>query len=60
MIVCHCAAVTDSDITRLVRGGASSVKEIVRLSGAGRCCAPCRDEIASLISQERAGPGLAD
>ena len=60
MIVCHCAGVTDSDISRLIRNGASTVKEIVRQSGAGRCCAPCRTEIASLIEQDRVGPALAD
>lgn len=53
MIVCHCAGVTDSDITRLIRDGVSSVSEIARRSGAGRCCAPCREEIAALIVQER-------
>jgi bacterioferritin-associated ferredoxin len=60
MIVCHCAAVTDSEITRLIRNGASTVKDIVRLSGAGRCCAPCRDEIATLLTRERVAPPLAD
>lgn len=60
MIVCHCAGVTDSDINQLIRNGASTVKEIVRQSGAGRCCAPCRVEIASLIEQDRVGPALAD
>lgn len=61
MIVCHCTGVTDSDINRLIRDGASSVKEIVQLSGAGRCCAPCRAEIADLLVQGRPlVPALAD
>jgi len=49
MIVCHCAGVTDHAITALIRDGASTVKEIVQRTGAGRCCAPCRDEIRSLL-----------
>jgi bacterioferritin-associated ferredoxin len=49
MIICHCTGVTDGTITRLIRAGASSVPEITRLCGAGECCAPCREEIATLL-----------
>lgn len=49
MIVCHCVGVTDCTIKRLIEAGASTVGEITRLCGAGRCCAPCRDEIAGLL-----------
>jgi len=59
MIICHCAAVTDTAIQDLIRSGVCSVKEIARQTGAGRCCAPCREEIASLIAQERP-PAFAD
>jgi bacterioferritin-associated ferredoxin len=51
MIVCHCAGVTDNDIVALIREGVSTVKDIVRRTGAGRCCAPCRDEIRSLLDE---------
>jgi len=50
MIVCHCVGVSDAMIRKLIAAGASSVGEITRRCGAGRCCAPCRDEIASLLS----------
>ena len=50
MIVCHCAGVTDHAIAELVREGATTVKEIVCRTGAGRRCAPCRDEIRTLLS----------
>jgi bacterioferritin-associated ferredoxin len=49
MIVCHCAGVTDHAIVAVIRDGASSVKDVVRRTGAGRCCAPCRDEIRTLL-----------
>ena len=49
MIVCHCAAVTDSAIERLIDDGATSVAEIARRCGAGRRCAPCRDEIIAML-----------
>jgi assimilatory nitrate reductase electron transfer subunit len=49
MIICHCAGVTDCAIRMLVDAGASSVAEITRLTGAGECCPPCREEIAALL-----------
>jgi bacterioferritin-associated ferredoxin len=49
MIVCHCVGVSDATIARLVEEGASTLAEITGLTGAGRCCAPCRDEIRSLL-----------
>ena len=53
MIVCHCAGVTDRAIAELIRNGAASVADIVRRSGAGRCCSPCREEIAALLCREQ-------
>lgn len=50
MIVCHCAGVSDSTIVRCIDAGVTSVAEITRLTGAGRRCGPCREEIASLLS----------
>lgn len=50
MIVCHCAGVSDTTITSHIEAGAASVAEIVRLTGAGRRCAPCREEIAHLLT----------
>lgn len=51
MIVCHCARVTDRDIHSAIQGGATSLAAVVRTTGAGRCCQPCRDEITSLLSR---------
>jgi len=56
MIVCHCAGVTDGAIVALIRDGASTIQEIVRRTGAGRCCSPCRDEIRALLSDTRPQP----
>jgi bacterioferritin-associated ferredoxin len=61
MIVCHCAGVTDHAIQQLARNGTvQSVKDVVRLTGAGRCCAPCRSEIATILSQEHAAGASAE
>jgi bacterioferritin-associated ferredoxin len=54
MIVCHCTGVTDDAIRALIRDGVSTVRAVVRRTGAGRCCAPCRDEIRELIDESAA------
>ncbi len=51
MIVCHCTGATDGSIAQVIVEGARSVAEIARRTGAGRCCAPCREEIAVLLEQ---------
>jgi bacterioferritin-associated ferredoxin len=56
MIVCHCAGVTDRAIAELAREGVSTVKEIVCRTGAGRRCAPCRDEIRTLLCADALPP----
>ena len=60
MIVCHCAGVTDRAIQQLARDGVQSVKDVIRRTGAGRCCAPCRSEIAAILSQEHGSGATAD
>ena len=54
MIICQCTGATDNAIKNLIREGAESVADIVRRSGSGRCCAPCRQEIADILCQQRA------
>jgi bacterioferritin-associated ferredoxin len=49
MIICHCARVTDRDIRAAIEGGATSLSAVVKATGAGRCCAPCRDEIGNIL-----------
>lgn len=49
MILCQCVGVTDCTIRKLIGEGAGSVAEITRRCGAGRCCPPCREEIAALL-----------
>jgi len=60
MIVCHCVGVTDGTIRKLIETGATSLPEITRRCGAGRCCAPCREEIASLLEGFCASQATAD
>ena len=59
MIVCQCAGVTDATIRRLIEDGVGSLNQIIRLTGAGRCCAPCRDEIRALLYRHADAPHTA-
>jgi len=54
MIICHCASVTDRDIRAAIESGAATLPAIVRATGAGRCCQPCRDEIGTILRANRA------
>ncbi len=54
MILCHCAAVSEATVDRLIDQGATSIAEITSRSGAGRSCAPCRDEILARLYAARA------
>jgi bacterioferritin-associated ferredoxin len=58
MILCHCAAVTDATIARLIDEGAKSVAEITRRCGAGRCCVSCREEISSMLYSVEPAPHI--
>ena len=51
MLVCHCHGVTDRQIRKLVRDGASSTGEIVRATGAGRGCGGCRSAVRNVVAQ---------
>ncbi|MGH7899467.1 MAG: alpha/beta fold hydrolase [Candidatus Binatia bacterium] len=55
MILCHCAAVSDKTIERLIGEGANTVADVTRRCGAGRC-EPCRDAINDMLVASRALP----
>ncbi|HVN83493.1 MAG TPA: (2Fe-2S)-binding protein [Candidatus Binatia bacterium] len=49
MIVCHCVGASDRTIREVIRAGATTVAEIARCTGAGRCCESCREEIGEIL-----------
>jgi bacterioferritin-associated ferredoxin len=59
MIVCHCHAVTDRAIRRVVREGACSLREVALASRAGRMCGGCRPAVKKLIEEETAALATA-
>ena len=60
MIVCHCKAVSDRTISKAIRGGASSPREVARACGAGRICGGCRPTVRELIEREREAAPASD
>jgi bacterioferritin-associated ferredoxin len=57
MILCQCSAVTEATIEKLITEGASNLRSIVKSCGAGRRCAPCRDEINAMLCRAGSGAG---
>lgn len=54
MLVCHCRGVSDREIKRLVREGASSTREIARATGAGMNCGGCRSNVRQVMNRAMA------
>ncbi len=51
MLVCHCRGVTDRQIRRLIRDGASSTREVARATGAGLRCGGCRSNVSQVVNK---------
>ena len=49
MYVCVCLAVTDSQVTSAIEGGASSVEAVTKRCGAGGDCGSCHEMIEEMI-----------
>lgn len=50
MFVCHCAAITDGEITEAVDCGATTVTAISFETGAGGGCGGCHETIEAIIA----------
>jgi len=57
VIVCHCRRITDRQIRKIVREGASSVGEVARHCGAATGCGGCATMVHEIVNLEldRAG-----
>ena len=51
MLVCHCRGVSDRQIKRAVKNGASSLREVGRATGAGMRCGGCRESVAKVVAE---------
>lgn len=52
MLVCHCNAISDRTIRKVVRAGAATADEVGFACGAGSCCGGCQDSIQQIIHAE--------
>ena len=51
MLVCHCRGISDRQIRRLVREGATSTREVAVATGAGLRCGGCRSNVKQIVDQ---------
>jgi len=56
LIVCSCHAVSDREIRRLVREGATSPRQVARACGAGSSCGGCRPSIREILAEAAPDP----
>ena len=54
MLVCHCHAVSDREIVRCVRDGATTRQRLAKACGAGSVCGGCIPVIDELIEKSDA------
>ena len=52
MVVCHCKAVSECEVRRLVRAGARHRTEVTRACGAGSVCGGCHPVIEEIVAGE--------
>ncbi len=61
MIVCHCAVVSSADIVSAIEGGARSVSEVCRRTGAAQNCGTCIFSVKQVVCQhEPTGRALTE
>lgn len=49
MIVCICKSVSDREIARAIDGGACSLEDVARCTGAGLGCGTCHESIRQVV-----------
>ncbi|MCP4908287.1 MAG: (2Fe-2S)-binding protein [bacterium] len=51
MLVCHCRGISDRQIRRLVKDGASSTRDVACATGAGMRCGGCRSNVTKVVNE---------
>jgi bacterioferritin-associated ferredoxin len=51
MLVCHCRGISDRQIRRAVKDGATSAREVARETGAGMRCGGCRSNVKAVVNE---------
>ena len=58
MVVCHCEAVNDASIRRILDDPSMTVDDVVDQCGAGSKCGSCRESICAVLEAHRLEAGL--
>jgi bacterioferritin-associated ferredoxin len=58
-VLCKCRNVTKGDILSAMGKGASTFKEISKITGAGTKCGHCKEEVKHFIKKHRKAAGAA-
>ena len=53
MIVCSCHGITDREIRRLARTGASTLRAVAETCGAGSGCGGCRASVRAILAAHK-------
>ncbi|MGL5864713.1 MAG: (2Fe-2S)-binding protein [Dermatophilaceae bacterium] len=56
MIVCHCRVVNDAAITNAIEGGAATLGQVCRTTGAGVDCGTCVFSVKRLLCEHDESP----
>lgn len=51
MIVCHCEVVSDREVVESIDGGARTLAQVCRATGAGRNCGGCVFSLKRLLCE---------
>jgi bacterioferritin-associated ferredoxin len=61
MLVCQCNGVSDRQIRKAVRKGATNASQVGMRTGAATCCGGCLDSVKAIIRSESSrGENKAD
>lgn len=52
-IICKCKKVTKGDVLKAIEDGASSYKDVQRMTGAGTKCDECEKDIKKFIKKQK-------
>jgi bacterioferritin-associated ferredoxin len=56
VIFCHCAVVSDRDVSEAIDAGARTVSQVCRATGAGQQCGTCIFSVRRVVCQHGGAP----
>jgi bacterioferritin-associated ferredoxin len=56
VIFCHCAVVSDREVSEAIEAGARTVAQVCRATGAGQQCGTCIFSVRRVVCQHGGSP----